>query len=105
MRSARTLAEVAAIGHTEDSHIPGLVEVVGRTVVEENMIATKRRRRRLPTDLHPPVRAQGRFLLVSGSSTVEMRPVSRPERKLLRDPGGLYMVNVWATSRGLKQHT
>lgn len=74
----------------------GLVRVLGRIVVQEDMIATERRR--LPTDLHPPERAQGRFPLGSGSSTVKTRLVSQPEKQLLMDPEGLCMVRFEARS-------
>lgn len=66
-----------------------MVEEGGMIVVEESMIAT---RRRLPTDLHPPERAQGRFPLGLGFSIVKMRLFFQPGRKLLRGPEGLHMV-------------
>ena len=102
-KSSRTLVEVAATDYTGGIHILRRVEVVGMIVVEEDMIVATKRRRRLPTDLHPPGRAQGRFLLVSGSSIVEMRLVSRPERKLLRDPVGLHIVRGMSSSTWLKK--
>lgn len=88
-KSAHTLAEVAAIDHMGGIHMRGLVEERDMVAVEESMIATKRR---LPTDLHPPERAQGQFPLGLGFSIVKMRLFSQPERKLLRGPEGLHMI-------------